>query len=249
MLNIIWHESLDSTNSAVLRQIDVLDNLSVIAAMEQTDGRGQRGNRWLSRPGENLTFSLLLKFGPAPFPPLPAPSFNRLNLLAAVAVRNFLRDEGCEAAIKWPNDLYAGGRKICGILIENGLGTAGIVHSVIGTGINLNQREFGDLANATSLSLITGKQYDLHVALERVAACFEALLPALHEQEAYERLRQDYDAALFRKGKPYRYRNLLTGNLFTGVFESVSEDGRAVVKNLDDGSRMTFAFKELGYIL
>ena len=184
MAGIIWHDRVDSTNSLALRQISTLDNLSVLAAREQTAGRGQRGNRWLSRPGENLTFSLVLRFGEGGFPPLAAKQACRINILAPVAVRDFLREEGCDCRIKWPNDVFAGGKKICGILVENGLGGGEIVHSVIGIGINMNQRVFDDLANATSLSCMTGKQYDLHASLEKVVAKLEAWLPALRDGDA-----------------------------------------------------------------
>ena len=249
MAGIIWHDRVDSTNSLALRQISTLDNLSVLAAREQTAGRGQRGNRWLSRPGENLTFSLVLRFGEGGFPPLAAKQACRINILAPVAVRDFLREDGCDCRIKWPNDVFAGGKKICGILVENGLGGGKIVHSVIGIGINMNQRVFDDLANATSLSCMTGKQYDLHASLEKVVAKLEAWLPALRDGDAYAALRREYDAALFLKGVVRQYRNLLTNNLFSGIIEGVDEEGRAVVTNCDDGSLQRFSFKELGYIL
>lgn len=249
MAKIIWHDRVDSTNSLSVRQIQTLDNLSVIAAKEQTAGRGQRGNRWLSRPGENLTFSLVLRFGEGGLPPLPAVRASRVNILAPVAVRDFLRGEGCECLIKWPNDVLTGGRKICGILVENGLSGSGLAYSVVGIGINVNQCVFDDLANATSLSCVTGKTYDLPALLEKVAARLEAWLPALHDEDAYAALRREYDAALFRKGVACQYRNLLTGNLFRGVLERVDEDGKAVVTHCDDGSLLRFSFKELGYIL
>ena len=249
MAKIIWHERVDSTNSLAVRQISSLDNLSVVAASEQTEGRGQRGNRWISPPGENLTFSLVLRFGTGGFPPLPAAFANRLNMLASVAVRSFLHDEGCEAAIKWPNDLYAGRKKICGILVENGLAGRCIAYSVIGIGINVNQRVFDELASATSLSCVTGRTYDLHACLETVAARLEGWTPALHNEGSYAALRREYDAALFQKGVVCRYRNLLTDKLFSGIIEGVDEDGKAVVTNCDDGSLQRFSFKELGYIL
>ena len=60
---IIWLDSVDSTNTEVYRRADRLDNMSVIAARDQTAGRGQRGNSWLVDPGTNLTFSMYLRFG------------------------------------------------------------------------------------------------------------------------------------------------------------------------------------------
>ncbi len=246
MAKIIWHDTLDSTNAEALRRIGTLENCSVLAAVRQTAGRGQRGNRWLSAPGENLTFSLVLKHAPDA---LPVRDAFRLNLVASVAVRDFLRDEGCEALVKWPNDLYVRQRKICGILVENGLGSAGFSHSVIGIGININQRVFGDLANATSLFCETGRTLELKPALEKVVSCLEGRLQALWNADAYALLREDYMASLFQAKRPAPYRDLLTGKLFTGILEDVGEDGRAVVTDCGDGSRKRFAFKELGYIL
>ena len=60
--DIIWSEELDSTNDEARRRISDLDNLSVLSVERQTAGRGQRGNSWKSAPGENLTFSIILKF-------------------------------------------------------------------------------------------------------------------------------------------------------------------------------------------
>ena len=59
--DIIWLERVDSTNDEARRHISEIDNLSVVSALEQTKGRGQHGNTWLSMPGENLTFSLIVK--------------------------------------------------------------------------------------------------------------------------------------------------------------------------------------------
>ena len=250
MLKIIWHARVDSTNSLSLRQIQALDNLSVVAAREQTAGRGQRGNRWISSPGENLTFSLVLRFGgDSGLPELPVADIWRLSMVAAVSVRDYLRGEGCEALIKWPNDLLAGGKKICGILIENGLSGSGVAHSVIGIGINLNQRRFDDLANATSLSCVTGRPFDIEAGLEKVCACLEGWLPALHDGEKYADLCREYDAALFRRGVSCPYRDLLIDKEFRGVIECVDKGGKAVVRDCDDGSVRKYAFKELGYIL
>ena len=115
-IRIKWLEEVDSTNNVLLRHIRDYDNLSVVAAVTQTAGRGQRGNRWISAPGDNLTFSLLLR--PES---LPAREVMTVTCLATLAVRDTLRDEGVPAVIKWPNDIYVGKRKICGMLVENGL--------------------------------------------------------------------------------------------------------------------------------
>ena len=61
--DIIWLDSIDSTNEEAKRHISDIDNLSVLSALSQSEGRGQKGNKWSSVPGENLTFSIVLKFG------------------------------------------------------------------------------------------------------------------------------------------------------------------------------------------
>ena len=61
MTDIIWLDRVKSTNDEARRHISEIDNLSVLSALEQTDGRGQHGNKWSSQPGENLTFSIVIK--------------------------------------------------------------------------------------------------------------------------------------------------------------------------------------------
>ena len=170
-MSVIWLDSIDSTNSEALRRLPELSGGTVLAAREQTAGRGQRGNTWFSAPGENLTFSIVLKDLP-----LKAPEAVRLNYMTSVAVASYLESHGVEASIKWPNDIYVSGKKICGMLIENVLGANGeIKASVVGIGINLNQKSFPQLANATSLSLCTGKAYELEAELGKFLSLFEGL--------------------------------------------------------------------------
>ena len=147
-LHTVWLDSVDSTNSEALRRLPSLPSGMVLAAVEQTAGRGQRGNTWFSEPGKNLTFSVVLKSLD-----LPAAEAFRLNCLCSVAVSDFLASYGVSSLIKWPNDIYAGGRKICGMLLENGLVDGLVAYSVMGIGINVNQTEFPQLANATSMVL------------------------------------------------------------------------------------------------
>ena len=94
---IIWLDSVDSTNTEVYRRADRLDNMSVIAARDQTAGRGQRGNSWLVDPGTNLTFSMYLRFGEGFLPPLPADDQFALSEAATLAVARLMESEGIEA--------------------------------------------------------------------------------------------------------------------------------------------------------
>ncbi len=237
-MQIKWFEELDSTNSELLRQLSQYDNLSVVAALRQTSGRGQRGNRWLSAPGENLTFSLLVR--PAS---LPSGELMALTYMATLAVKGWLCSQGAPAVIKWPNDIYVGKRKICGMLVENVLSGDSVAASVIGIGLNLNQTAFpGELANPVSLKRLTGKDYPLPESLEALLGWFD--IPALDSPEGRTRLWTAYQEGLFQQGLRCPYRDLAGGEEFWGTIQGVTREGRLL---MEDGK--TFSFKEIGYII
>ena len=243
-MRIKWFEELDSTNNELLRHVGDYDNLSVVAAVNQTAGRGQRGNRWISAPGDNLTFSFLLK--PCG---LPAREVMAVTCLATLAVRDALREEGVPAVVKWPNDIYVGRRKICGMLVENGLEGTDIAWSVVGIGINLNQTDFpGGVQNPTSLKRLTGRTYDPAAFLEKVCHGLEALLPALASPDGRNGLRAAYERDLFLKDSPAAYRDLATGEEFTGLIRGITSEGLLRMEKAG-GPEKTFGFKEISYIL
>ena len=168
--DIIWLERVDSTNDEARRHISEIDNLSVVSALEQTKGRGQRGNTWLSMPGENLTFSLIVKDFR-----IKANEQSAISQATALSLTKLLGRHGIEARIKWPNDIYAGDNKICGILIENSLKGMEIDWSIIGIGLNVNQTSFPeDLPNPTSMRLCTGNSnpYNIRRILEEYIEIF-----------------------------------------------------------------------------
>ena len=162
LTDIRWYDTVESTNDEARRLLGELDNLSVIAARCQTAGRGQGDHKWHSRSGENLTFSVVLKFGgEGALAPLAARDALLITETVTLALRLYLADEGIKAHIKWPNDIYVGDLKVCGILIENILKGPDVDASIIGIGLNLNQTVFPeDIPNPTSLSLLTGRSYD-----------------------------------------------------------------------------------------
>ena len=161
----MWLEATESTNRAMREASSHLDNLSVIAAREQTAGRGQGTHTWHSRPGENLTFSLL--FRPQE---LHAEDIIVITCATTLGIRDYLLSRGVESRIKWPNDIWVGDRKICGILIENKLDGKLVQESIIGIGLNLNQTEWPEeLPNPVSLKQLTGKDYGTRKELEALA--------------------------------------------------------------------------------
>ena len=168
--DIIWLDSIDSTNDEARRRILTLDNLSVLSALEQTGGRGQRENKWHSEPNQNLTFSIVLKN-----PPVKAADQFIISEITAVTLVSFLAEHGIEADIKWPNDIYGSGKKICGILIENSLKGQSIDWTIIGIGLNVNQFNFPvNLPNPTSMRICTQRKspYSLTGLLGKFADMF-----------------------------------------------------------------------------
>ncbi|HOS93516.1 MAG TPA: biotin--[acetyl-CoA-carboxylase] ligase [Armatimonadota bacterium] len=105
----------------------------LVAAEEQTAGRGRRGAVWHSVPGLGLAFSVLLR-------PVAAPEAVGLySLAAAHAVAEAVRRLGVKSATKWPNDVWARGRKLAGVLVESAIHEHRLAYVSIGIGLNANE--------------------------------------------------------------------------------------------------------------
>ena len=246
--DIIWLDSVDSTNNEAKRRILTCDNMTVLSAESQSSGRGQRGNTWSSRPGENLTFSIILK----EVQHISATSQFVLSEITALSVVDFLSSHGIKAMIKWPNDIYVADKKICGILIENSLHGNRLSTSIIGIGLNINQRNFDVmLVNPTSMSLESPSDttFDTRDCLERFLQIFLNNLNGFSgSEEDFSNLRQRYLARLWRRNERHSYMDLREGKEFKGIIRNLSRSGLLVVEN-EKGESKEFAFKEISYIL
>jgi BirA family biotin operon repressor/biotin-[acetyl-CoA-carboxylase] ligase len=160
-----------------------------VLALEQTAGRGRHGRAWSSPAGEGLYLSIILR------PPIPARQSPFVTLASAVAVAETLSALGVQADIKWPNDVLANGRKICGILVESAIESDRLQFAVLGIGVNVAQRSFpSDLAQpATSIFLELGRR----IPLDEVASAIlvhadqwyrEALRNPAHVVSRWEQL-------------------------------------------------------------
>ena len=163
--SIIWLESTDSTNKELRRRLDQSGDLTIIAARMQSAGRGQGEHTWHSAPGQNLTFSILLRHRL-----LKASDALAVTSIMALGIRDYLRSKGIEPWIKWPNDIWVGEKKICGILVENTIHDGKIEFSIVGVGLDLNQTDWPpELPNPVSLKELTGQEYDTHEELDKLA--------------------------------------------------------------------------------
>jgi len=161
----------DSTNRVAMEMAENgAPHGTVVFADAQTAGRGRMGRRWESPAGKNLYVSLLLR------PSVPTVDATRLALVAGVALADAVEAVGVPAALKWPNDLYCGGRKAAGILAEMASDPDGVRHVVIGVGLNVNVVEDDfppDLrGTATSLRIRAGKVFRRVDVLVRLLDAF-----------------------------------------------------------------------------
>ena len=194
--HIIWLEEADSTNRVLRERLKELDNLSVVAAVAQTAGRGQGAHTWYASPGANLTFSILYRYGDV----LVAVSDVLLvTQLTTLAIRDYLLGHGVEGRIKWPNDIWVADRKICGILIENILEENFLRESIVGIGLNLNERDWpADLPNPVSLSELTGKRYDVPSELARLEKEIRRRFALLGSDDGRKSLQEEFGKYMFR---------------------------------------------------
>jgi BirA family biotin operon repressor/biotin-[acetyl-CoA-carboxylase] ligase len=207
----------------------------VVIADYQTGGRGCGTNMWESERGKNLLFSVLLH--PVE---LPANQQFRISMAVSVALREMLSQYADGFSIKWPNDIYWNDRKICGILIENRLTGTLIRDSVIGIGLNVNQRVFhSDAPNPVSLSQIVGHDIDCDALLND-------FLGRLDSVSIRETLCFDYQNNLFRREKHAEYAD--RSGRFTAELQRVMPDGRLVLIDAEGRERI-YAFKEVQFIL
>jgi BirA family biotin operon repressor/biotin-[acetyl-CoA-carboxylase] ligase len=234
---ILRFDSLPSTNTEAARQasLGAREGLCVVAR-EQTAGRGRRERAWVSPKDSGLYFSVVLR------PRTDARDWPLITLAAAVAARDAL-EEACalRTDIKWPNDLLASGRKLCGILAETADGAAGRA-VILGVGINLTNRAFPPeiLAAATSVEEQTGRAPDP-----------EHLLPALTRQLAlrYEELHTGEGATLILRewearssyAHDRRVRVALAEETFEGVTRGLAADGALRVETRAGETRIVRA--------
>jgi BirA family transcriptional regulator, biotin operon repressor / biotin---[acetyl-CoA-carboxylase] ligase len=232
--SIITLDRVDSTNNylhGLLSKNPPAEGF-IVRAVEQYAGKGQRGNSWLSQPGVNLTFSLLLSPG---FLPLSEQFW--LTKALALGVAEFVRGMAPNAsvAIKWPNDVYVNERKIAGILVENILEKSVIKYSIAGIGLNVNQDSFDpSLPNATSLKILSGKNCDLLICLENLCISIEKFYLELRGAE-YKRIDALYHKLLYKKDILSKF--MLDGKPCEGTIKGVSAQGHLLI-NAKNGSEL-----------
>ena len=214
----------------------------IVWAEHQTAGRGQRGHKWLSPEGENLTFTMVVE-------PRFLPVGEQFLLCEALslALTDTFAHYGIDTRIKWTNDIYAGDRKLEGVLIEHNCSGQMLSRSLLGIGINVNQTEFDPtLPNPVSMAQLTGRRYDRREVLETFERSMLARYGQLEHGDRKD-LQHDYRNRMYALGemRPFRYPD---GSLTRGAIQGVRPSGELILRH-EDGSIRAYLFKEIEFVL
>jgi BirA family biotin operon repressor/biotin-[acetyl-CoA-carboxylase] ligase len=167
--------STGSTNADLRARLPGLTEPVLLAAEQQTAGRGRAGRSWVDAAGDSLSFSLAWRFGAA------LAQVSGLSLVVGVLIAETLRARGWEAGLKWPNDLLLGGRKLGGILIETVSARPGS-WAIIGVGINVHPHAERDAAAGTDTASLASAGVDRNALLAALADGLAEGLPLFDAQ-------------------------------------------------------------------
>lgn len=225
-----FFDTLDSTNNYAMELIQdgMAQHGAVIMANFQSQGKGQRGKQWLTKPGDNIAMSLILgdySIG----------NIYHLSFLVPCAVHHVLQQymPTCQVAIKWPNDIYVHDKKLVGILIENIFRGMQIAWSVIGIGVNLNQAKFDEhLPNAISVfQLLQSSTPPLPIVVairNQILQMLSLPIPTLAKY---------YNQHLWKQGSTHTFIDNATQQHFNAYITGVNEQFELLL-GMQDGTEL-----------
>ncbi|MFZ4581270.1 MAG: biotin--[acetyl-CoA-carboxylase] ligase [Paludibacter sp.] len=230
-----------STNILLKEKVktETLPEFFAVRTAFQSAGKGQVGNSWESEKGKNLLFSILL------YPHhIAIDKQFVISQIVSVAIINTL-NEFCKGfEIKWPNDIYFGNKKVGGILIENNLRASRIEYSIIGIGININQKIFkSDALNPISLAQILGK----NVSIKTVYSKITNQIKEIYQLPNYIPVNESYLKELFHSQGIFRFKIPQSTEFEASIFE-IKDDGQLIFKT-KNGVLKGFYFKEVEFVI
>tara|TARA_R110002072_G_scaffold124085_1_gene259532 strand:+ start:50101 stop:50832 length:732 start_codon:yes stop_codon:yes gene_type:complete len=239
-LKIIKLNAIDSTNTYLknLSKKVALEDELIVITEKQTAGRGQMHSQWSSSVGQSLTFSVFKRFDNLRVGEQPT-----ITYATSLGLKNGLEKLQIPAiSIKWPNDILSYKKKLCGVLIENQTLGDKIVSSVIGIGLNVNEMNFPQLPQATSMKLTSGINYDLGEVFEVISS---EILSSLNKiaGNSSEALKQEYENVLFRKDRVSVFEDI-SGEKFSGIIRGISNSGKLKIE-LADESLQKYELKQI----
>ncbi|MBN1387857.1 MAG: biotin--[acetyl-CoA-carboxylase] ligase [Bacteroidales bacterium] len=239
--NIIYREKVSSTNelAAEMLAADAVVEGTIIYAGEQYGGKGQRGNKWVSEAGKNLTVSIILypRF-------LKADQQFMISKVISLSIAGFLDTYSDSISIKWPNDIYHKDDKIAGILIENSLEGNKMLTSIIGAGININQDIFPpEIPNPVSLSIINKREYDIGTLMDDFCRICDIWYSRLRKGH-FDYIDKQYTNRLYRLNTPSGF--ITDKGIISGKITGVDRFGRIKIET-DNGNSRVYGFREIEF--
>ena len=240
----------NASNKKIVLDDKRAKEIQLVTTDYQTHGHGQVNTVWESARGENLLFSFL--FRPQH---ITAGEQFFLSEIACLAVAHTLDAYTEGISVKWPNDVYHHDRKICGMLLRHTLSGAQISATLVGIGLNLNQKQFvGDAPNPVSLRQIIGRPVDREEVLNRFAHHFDRLLRAVTPPDPDERLAQrqhlhcEYLRRLYHRDGAHDYVDAASGETFSAHIVDVAPTGQLTLRTTD-GRLRHYHFKEVRFVV
>lgn len=239
--------TVDSTNIYATGLIEdgLAQHGDVVWALDQTAGKGQRGKKWETRPGDNVMMSLIVQPNKA-LAAFPA----HLNMIVAATIARYFEtlDPDWKVCVKWPNDIYVNDKKAVGILIENIFRGMNWMHAVIGIGINVNQEAFPEeLNNAISLKMASGRSLDLFELINDIR---NGMLNELiyYSPASFIQTLKAYNEHLYLRGQQLTFTHLERQEDFAATVKEVLADGTLVLQTAD-GQSTAYTFGSLHWHL
>lgn len=228
-----YSEAVESTNIRA-RQLAECGAVhgTLVVAESQTGGKGRRGKKWVSPSGNGIWMSLILR------PQMLPSSASMITLAAALSVTEGIREAcGLDCLIKWPNDITAEGKKLCGILTEMSAELEEIHYIVVGIGINANIVSFPEeiRETASSLCLLTGKNVRRSQVIAEVMRAMEIYYSRFMECGDLSLLKDTYNARLANIGRQVKVLGLKEE--YTGIARGIDESGELLIEMEDKSVR------------
>ena len=206
-------DTVDSTNKYIRDNLEKLDNYSLVFAHHQTRGRGRISRYWYDDKN-SITASLLIKDVKG--------EVKHLSLIVAYAIFKALKELDLDVKIKWPNDIYVGDKKICGVLIETIISDT--ITAIIGYGINTNTKAFPpNTGNPTSIYLERQIETDNIKLAKRVS---ELIIDAYENVDFKEVIKVNRENS-YLMGKKVRLNYY--GDGIEGYVTSLDESGNIII--------------------
>ena len=249
MNKLIHKKELASTNQYLSDWVQQYDSkrlkenippFSVVYTDYQSKGRGQQQHSWESKKGENLLMSIIL------YPEIHPSQQFLISEQVSLAIADFLNKKLLleDVKIKWANDIYIKNKKIAGILVEHTLLNNQIFYSIVGIGLNINQKNFPQwIPNPTSLFFETGNYYSVENILHSIVnnlKNYHSLEPSL--------VHQNYLKYLYKQNQFARYKMVQTQEIIQLKITHVESNGLLHTQD-QKGKTYTFNFHEIEYLI